>query len=482
MAGIKAGSLIHVGNGSTVIDRIQTGGPGQLNIPVEKIYELGNYKSVASVRDVPDLTFSLDSLDVSTEIETLLTKAYAGRNVTDGVMSATSTGLTSATAAFTSADAGRMVIVAGAGVGGGELVTTIASVTNATTVVLANPSVAAVSAAAVRIAPNGIDLATCAPADFASQFKAGLTASNPYLVTDSVAVPFVYLESMSYRFGLRDNASQQASLRGDSIFYNPGATYIEETAGTGSTSQAVVTAHPAYQLADGDQRRVLSVSVGSKRLAFGVDYAETYGTVTAGAAVTTVTLVDAVATTDKVRIVYSSPTSLTYSQSVHADTTVKPAAVKGIDIDVYVGGYNPNDISGSQANRLRMVQAVQADWKVTLDKDEEFGNHFAVGQDFDVPDVSGSVTLKPRDAAELLSVVRKISGVTDATKVVGAQTAVPLALDIVIKHPDTGAHLKRIHVDDARFTAPGFQGQVQQKLSVELQWTSDEGGLLVFER
>lgn len=479
---IKAGSIVHVGNGQSVIDRIQTGGPGQLNIPVEKIYELGNYKSVASVRDVPDLTFSLDSLDVSTEIETLLTKAYGGRNVTDGVMTAASTNLTSATAAFTSTDVGRMVIVAGAGAGGGELVSTIASVTSGTAVVLSDPSVGAVSAASVRITIDGIDLSTCVPADFASQFKVGLSATDPYLVSDSVAVPFVYLESMSYKFGIRDNASQSASLRGDTIFYTPGATYIEETAGTGTAGQAVITAHPAYQLADGDQRRVLSVTAGTKRLTFGVDYAESYGTVTAGAAVTTVTLVDAVAATDKVRVVYSSPTSLTYPQSVHATTAVKPAAVKGIDIDVYVGGYDPNDIAGSQANRLRMVQSINVDWKVTLDKDEEFGNHYAVGQDFDVPDVSGQVTIKPRDAADLLSVVRKISGVTDATKVVGPQTAVPLALDIVIKNPDTEAPLKRIHVPDARFTAPGFQGQVQQKLTIDLQWTSDEGDMLVFER
>ena len=52
-----------------VIDRAQTAGPGQLNIPTQKIYELGNYKSVSTIRDTPDLTFNLESFDVSTEIE-----------------------------------------------------------------------------------------------------------------------------------------------------------------------------------------------------------------------------------------------------------------------------------------------------------------------------------------------------------------------------------------------------------------------------
>lgn len=68
---IKAGQILHSGNG-TVIDRIQTGGVSNLNIPEEKIYELGNYSSVATVRDIPELTFDLESTDVSTEVEALL--------------------------------------------------------------------------------------------------------------------------------------------------------------------------------------------------------------------------------------------------------------------------------------------------------------------------------------------------------------------------------------------------------------------------
>src|SRR3954468_9950767 len=69
---IKAGQIVHAGNGVAVIDRIQTGGPGQLNIPTEKINELGNYKSVATIRDTPDLTFTAESFDVSTEFEQLV--------------------------------------------------------------------------------------------------------------------------------------------------------------------------------------------------------------------------------------------------------------------------------------------------------------------------------------------------------------------------------------------------------------------------
>ena len=41
---IKAGQIIHTGD-TVLVQRLQTAGPGNLNIPTQKIYELGNYKS-----------------------------------------------------------------------------------------------------------------------------------------------------------------------------------------------------------------------------------------------------------------------------------------------------------------------------------------------------------------------------------------------------------------------------------------------------
>jgi hypothetical protein len=68
---IKSGQFLHDIHGF-VIDRIQSGGVSNLNIPEEKIYELGNYETVGVVRDIPDLSFDLESLDVSTEVEAIL--------------------------------------------------------------------------------------------------------------------------------------------------------------------------------------------------------------------------------------------------------------------------------------------------------------------------------------------------------------------------------------------------------------------------
>jgi hypothetical protein len=479
---IKAGNIVHVGNETVVIDRIQTAGPGNLNIPTEKIYELGNYQSVATIRDVPDLSFQMDSYDVSTEIETLLTNSTASRTVTDGVTAGTVV-LTSATAAFTAEDVGNQVVVEAAGVGGVDLVTTIATYNSGTSVDMAVAATSTDTALQVTIAPNGIDLATAVPIDIASQFKPGISDATPYDVIASVALPFLYLESMSYRFGLRDNAQQSASLKGDSIFYNPGASFVETTAGSGSASQVVATTYPAYEYTgDGGSRRVLAVTVGTKRLTQNTDYTEAYGAVTNGAAISTITITEAVAVSDTIRIIYSSPQAKQYLQAVHALTTVKPAAVRGKDIEVYVGGYDPNDVAGSAANKWGSVQSVNMDWRVTLEKDEEFGNYYATGQDFDVPEVSGSVEIKPTDPAGLLDKIRDATGVSDPYAVLGAQSSTPLALDVVVKDPDTAVVAKRFHCPDARFTLPGYSGRVQQKLNVTLNFESDSGVLKLYVR
>jgi hypothetical protein len=406
---IKAGQILHVGNDSVVIDRIQTAGPGNLNIPTEKIYELGNYKSVATIRDVPDLSFTMESLDVSTEIEALL---------------------------------------------------------------LDNPT---------YVASEGYDLSLAKPLEMASQFKAGRSATDAFATVASVGIPFLVVESVGYRFGLRDNARQTVTLRGDSIFYNPGSTFVDTVVGSGVAGQTLVTTHPAYITDDGGTRRVLSVTVGDSRLFKDVDYTETYGAVAAGAATTTLTFTKAIPATKKIRAMYASPDVRTYPQSVHPDALTKPAAVRGKDIDIYLGGYDPADVAGSAVNRLASVQGISADYRVTLEKDEEFGNYYAVANDFEVPAVTGSIDLKPASVQELFALVRKLSGVTDPLKVVGPSEADPLELDIVIKNGLDGSTLKRLHVPDARFTTPGFSGRANTRFTNTINFESDEGTLKVFK-
>ena len=73
------------------------------------------------------------------------------RFVADAAMTASSATLTSQTAKFTAADVGRTVRVRGAGASRGILTTTISSVTNSTTAVLAAAATFSVSGASLEI-------------------------------------------------------------------------------------------------------------------------------------------------------------------------------------------------------------------------------------------------------------------------------------------------------------------------------------------
>lgn len=511
---IKAGQLIHVGNGRFLLERIQTGGPGQLNIPIEHIYELGNYQGVGLVLGTPDLSFALDSYDMSDEIERFMTNtpdvpaqgnattATTGGTVAAGVYTyafsyvngsnvetsmgpvntITTTGSTS-TITFDSPvadpDATGYYVYCSQ-VGGSTL--TLQQTLGSPITLATNYTITAPPSSGGQAPLNlGLDLANCVSVDIATQFKGGITSGTPYAVIASAAMPLLYLESASYKFAAGDtDSSQSFTLRGDSLFYNPGPTYVQTAVASGSPGQTVITTYPAYAVAEADNRRILSVEVGGVRLTFGPDYSESYGSISGGAATTTVTITAAQTAGQQIRIMYSSPQALSFNQGVHTVATVKPAAIRGRDVDVYVGGYDYTNPAGSVANLLTSVQSVDINWKVTLDKDQELGNPYIVSQDFFVPDVNGSITVKPRTPAELAALIRKVQGVSDATKSLGALTAVPLAMDIVVYYPGTKTTLKRIHIPDARYTLPGFSGRVQTKTTWQLSWASDTGSLQVF--
>jgi hypothetical protein len=405
---IKAGSIITVGHGTTLIERLQSGGPGQLNIPKTKVYELGNYKAVATVRDTPELTFTLESFDVSTDTEALLCD--------------------------------------------------------------------------VSPETDGIDLGTAIPLNIIQNFKPGKKLANPFTAAKGVAIPYLTVESVSYKFGYKDNATETVTLKGDSIYYTAGPAYIDEFDGTGTAGQQVQLSHPAYAYGDGAKlTRVLAVTVGLNRLTEGPDFTLTYGAVTDGASPVTVHLVEPVAVGTKIRVTFHSPDPVTYPETIHTPATLKPAAIRGKDIKVYIGGYDPAHPSASAANLWTGVQDVSVDWRVTQEVENELGNANAVSRDFDTPTCSGSIGILPRDVADLFRKIRLITGVTDLTKAVGPDVAVPLPLDIVITDPETGGTtLKRLHVDDARFSVPGYSPRVEQNVTMSLEWESDEGGLTVF--
>ena len=416
---IKAGQILHAMN-QFVVDRIQTGGAGNLNIPQERIYELGNYQSVGIVRDVPDLTFTLDVLDVSTQVEALLAGSADPEADTLG-----DDGLTG----------------------------------------------------------TNYPLSSAGVVDIISPFK---STQGAYDIVKGVAVPQLSLEQAQYRYGLRQNAGENFTLRGDSIYYVPGVPYLTTYTGDGATTAysfqiggatpVPLTALPYTE--QGDTLYALNVSVNGVRQNLGTDYTETN---------TGITFAVAPANGAKIRIVFGSVTATTtYPQSVHNGLTVKPAAIRGKDIQVYVGttGATPD-----APFHWSDVQSVNIDWRITLEADYEFGNPHAVARDFlDAPVVSGTIELKPITVNALFAKLNQMTGVP-SNEVVGPQSSVTLPLQVRLLNPESGGTsavpagtvLKTLHIPDARFTIPGYEGRVNQKLVNQLAFESDRGVLNVFK-
>lgn len=412
---IKAGDLLLTAEGGVLIERVQTGGPATVNITTETIYELGNYRSVGQVRDTPDLSFSLDSLDMSCALERLVCGGVEDQKV--------------------------------------------------------------------------FDLAANTPIDVGGQWKPGRSAHEAFQIVNGCGVPTLALESVSYKFDVANNSTLSATLKGDSIYYTRGPVAIEEFAGTNLANQTCALAHDGY-LYEGDlvtgERLALNVSVDGLRLVYGVDWTEVISAPTTpgtGRHSSVVTILSPVATTSKIRIMYSATPGdgvdstaepFTYPQSVHTLATVLPAAVKGRDVVVLIGG---TEIT----NKFTSVQTLSIDWKVTLEVDKELGNYNNVAQDFDVPTVSGSVVVKPRNTNDLMAKLKVISGAATDTEVIGALQSVPLPLVALVHNPNDGSIIKAIYIPDARFVLPGFSQKVQAKYDITMNFSSDTGAMLVYD-
>lgn len=406
---IKAGQILHDANGFTV-DRIQTGGVSNLNIPEEKIYELGNYQTVATVRDIADLSFDVESLDSSTEIEAII----LGRDPGDTVEG------------------------------------------------------------------DAFDLDEAMPIDVISPFK----SSGAFSIVKGIAVPYLTLESATYRFGTRQNATQSFSFKGDSVYYIPGAPIYEEFTLVDNTLtyNLANTALPYSE--SGDTIYVLSACVKDettniyKRLFLGSEFTNTSGAIT----LLNDYFDDGYTT---LHVVYGTAAAVSYPQEgnnplgnpVHEGTSVKPAAIRGKDIDVLV--WNPNAATPA-LERWGGVQSFEVTRRVNLESEEEFGNYHFVAQDYDTADVTGSITVRPSDDEDLFDKIRQIANISSETEIIGAYSSVPLAVELQINDPDTGTRIKTLYVEDARFLIPNVQGQVQQKLQVTFNFTSDGGNLVIY--
>lgn len=396
---IKGGQILHVSDGF-IIDRIQTGGVTGINVNEDRLEELGNYEAIGTLRDIPDLTFELESFDVTTELESILT-------------------------------------------GGDNM----------------------------EASGTQFDLATFIPIDIISPFKG---SGQVFTVDGGVIVPFLSLESMSYNFSLTDPATMTATLRGDGVFYLPNASpYYETFDGDGIVTTFAFANAPALKSTiSGSDYYALSLMVdqgagaGWERQRLGVDYTNTG----ASFIFTTAPLTG----TDNIKVVYGSATVATYLQTVH--DTAKPTGVRGRDVFVRLGDGAATPVYTDWLG----VQSANVDWSVSLERDEEFGNPQVVAQDFDTPEVSGSVTMKPVDNDALFVQIQDVAGIS-GTDIANA-TEDPPELQVEIKMVDSaGATQKTLIVPDGKFVMPQIQGQVGSKVEQDFTFTSASGALEIYK-
>jgi hypothetical protein len=271
---VHAGSILTVG-GANVIDRIQSAGLGDATVPIETIREVGNQLVVDKVPGEPDFTFTLESLDVSTDIMALLcgkTGAQAEPGGAPGAADAAGT-------EYKWVDAGYINIT--------------------------SPWKDAINDAAGNIVAGHL-------------------------------IPAYYPTRVRYAFGVTDFATQTVELGGGAFYYAKAAP-VEEFGTGDALKTAFVTADTTVQHRLGGSggttfRNVFGVLVNGSPQIEGVDY-----TVAVAADIATITFAVAPPVGALVRYAYFTAAAKAYPQAVHASTITKPGAVRGRNIVVMLG-------------------------------------------------------------------------------------------------------------------------------------------------
>lgn len=317
---------------------------------------------------------------------------------------------------------------------------------------------------------TAFNLANFIPIDILSPFK----AAGAFTVAAGVIVPFLSLESMSYSFSLTDSATMRATLRGDSVFYTPGTVWQDTFSGNGSNDTFAFANGPAYKSTiAGSDYYGLSVMVKKsgkwERQRLGTDYTNTNASIVFESGSIPPS------GTNNVKVVYTSGDAQEFLQAVH-DTT-KPAGVRGRDIYISFGDGGATPVYTNWVG----VQSANVDWSVTLERDEEFGNPQIVAQDFDTPEVSGTVTMKPSTVSALFTQIQKVAGLSGTDVANATQDPPAIQVKIKITDPADGSTTKTLYVPDAKFVMPQIQGNVGQKLEQDFTFTSESGVLTVYK-
>lgn len=290
---VHAGTIIHVGGRGT-LDRLQSAGLGDVRVPVETIREVGNYEIVDKIPGEPDFTFSLESWDVTTELEAFLTGQAGSSSLASG------------------------------------------------------------GAADIDDAPGTeYKWSDCGFVNIISPWKDQVTASAGAIGAGHI-VPGFYPTRIRYRFGVTDSAAQEVELSGGSFYYAKTAPVEEFFTGDGADETFQTAEIPRRYRKGGatgtEFKWLFGVIVDGILMTQGVDYTVTG----ADGSQKTVDFVTAPRNGARIRIAYFTESAKAYPQSVHASTIVKPGAVRGrnILIRLHLAGNVVAQVGGVQSTEL----------------------------------------------------------------------------------------------------------------------------------
>lgn len=409
---INAGNILHVG-GANVIDRIQSAGLGNPNQGTQTIREVGQFEVVDKIPGEPEFTFTLESLDVSTDVMAFLTGAI-----------------------------GAQAEPAGAP-GAGDL------------------------------AGHEYKWTDVRPVNITSPWKDVNDDAGGGIVSGHI-IPAYWPTRLTYRAGVTDNFTQTVELAGGAYYYGPGAP-VEEVATGDGTQTAFVTSegtthHRLGGAAGTSFRDVFGVIVGKVPQVEGIDYTLSGG----GGTPTTITFVNPPAAGAVVRFAYFTIVAKTFPPAVHASALVKPGAVRGKNIPVFLG-------SGGARQRIGLVQTAEINATIDGANERELGTDGVVSRVENGTDCTGTLTVRARDGLGFLDLLSKITGVS-ADEVFGYLNQNPIPLELPIQNPkNPGQIIKTIYVPDAIFDIPGTPARVNAPVDFSLTFNSQSGTVSEFK-
>lgn len=412
---ILAGTILHVG-GNNVIDRLQSAGLGNTKMPYETIREIGNMNIVDKVPGEPAVTFAMDSLDVTVEIEAWLTGKLGGG--------------TPATAPGSSDPDGTAYLIDGVHTG------------------------------FVNITSPWRD-----PLSSAGTISAGHI------------IPGFFPTRINYAFGVTANASETVEFAGSTYYYHTSAPVEQYATGTGA-QVAFVTPDAAVPWREGGAggtifRSIFGVIVDGVLMTKGVDYS-TSPTNSAAAAVATLTFVVAPANNAVIKYCYFTAAARNFPASLNSSAIVKPAAVRGRNICVFLG-------SGASAAQMGGIQSATLDFAVTGQVERELCSYEVTGYTVTGTDVTGSIVVRPHTLTSLAAALAKVTGVA-ASEVYGWINTNAIPLSIKIQNPKNSAQiLKTLYVSDAIFDVPDLPTKVNTPVDVTFAYQSQTGTYTVYK-